>query len=225
MAAAASAKSGTRNYEIRLAGFAGHFDSWLPVPDLLAVATVPTDYTGGAPEYAALLEAAPESTSDGAVAASDPTPGPTAAPTVGLIEKPAVSAVASTNRRIDPLPEPEVPVLVPRPQGSPGQGPVRVVIHHRTGDAAAVARARELQELLAADRGFNVEIRSVSVLVSADNIRIFFESDRQKARNTRDLVASGPIPIRNFSDYRPLPRPGTIEIWLAAMPSVSAALF
>jgi hypothetical protein len=52
-------RSGKRTYEVRLAGFAGKFESWLPVPDLLAVAPVPTDLTSGAGEYATMLRATP----------------------------------------------------------------------------------------------------------------------------------------------------------------------
>ncbi|MBA3477136.1 MAG: hypothetical protein H0T52_01860 [Lautropia sp.] len=54
-----SGRSGKRTYEVRLAGFAGKFESWLPVPDLLAVAPVPTDLSTGAGEYATMLRATP----------------------------------------------------------------------------------------------------------------------------------------------------------------------
>ena len=59
LATAASGKSGKRTYEVRLAGFAGKFESWLPVPDLLAVGPVPTDFSSGAAEYATMLRATP----------------------------------------------------------------------------------------------------------------------------------------------------------------------
>ena len=49
---AVAGRSGQRNYEVRLAGFAGKFESWLPVPDLLAVAPVPVDLSSGAGVYA-----------------------------------------------------------------------------------------------------------------------------------------------------------------------------
>ena len=97
--------------------------------------------------------------------------------------------------------------------------PVRLVIRHSEGDAVAERRARELQGRLEAHRKFDVEMHPVAESVSADNLRIFFESDRLEARITRDLLESGPIPIRDFSDLRPRPRSGTIELWLAATPS------
>jgi hypothetical protein len=55
----AGSRGGKRTYEVRLAGFAGKFESWLPVPDLLAVAPVATDLPAGAAEYAAMLRATP----------------------------------------------------------------------------------------------------------------------------------------------------------------------
>jgi hypothetical protein len=55
----ASGRPGKRTYEVRLAGFAGKFESWLPVPDLLAVAPVATGFNTGAAEYATMLRATP----------------------------------------------------------------------------------------------------------------------------------------------------------------------
>ncbi len=59
LATAAAAKPGKRTFEVRLAGFPGRFERWLPVPDLLAVAAVPTDFKSGAAEYATMLKATP----------------------------------------------------------------------------------------------------------------------------------------------------------------------
>jgi hypothetical protein len=103
-----------------------------------------------------------------------------------------------------------------RPTQASRQPWARIVIHHFGGDPAAGARARELKDLLAARTDFTVEVRSVASPVSADNIRIFFEADRENAYAARELLAAGPMPIRDFTDYRPLPRPGTIELWLAS---------
>ena len=52
-------RGGKRTFEVRLAGFAGKFESWLPVPDLIAVAPVATDLPAGASEYSAMLRATP----------------------------------------------------------------------------------------------------------------------------------------------------------------------
>ena len=113
-------------------------------------------------------------------------------------------------------------MILAGPLVSPSQAPARVVIHHHPADAAAASRARELQERLSSEPDFDVEIQQVSALVSADNLRIFFESDRSKAESTVDLLSAGQIPIRDFSAYRPLPRPGTIELWLSGKPAAAA---
>lgn len=124
--------------------------------------------------------------------------------------------------RANPNPEARAPVgdasaLPPSPSAA------RIVIHHYARDAAAAARALALQARLTSLPEVEVEIKPVTMLIAADNIRVFFESDRPKAHRAIERLASGPIPIRNFSDYRPLPRPGTIELWLAATDSSSAA--
>ena len=45
--------------EVRLAGFPGKFESWLPVPDLLGVAAVDTDLSGGSAAWGRMLRAKP----------------------------------------------------------------------------------------------------------------------------------------------------------------------
>ncbi|MDO4682759.1 MAG: hypothetical protein Q4B17_08220 [Lautropia sp.] len=46
--------------EVRLAGFPGRFESWLPVPDLLGVEAVDVDLRRGAGTYAGMLRADPK---------------------------------------------------------------------------------------------------------------------------------------------------------------------
>lgn len=90
-----SSRAGKQVFEVRLAGFAGRFDSWLPVPDLLAVTPVPTDLSGGAGVYAAMLKATPMrgvTLLANAAAAATGTPVDTA-PTV-----PSTTAVATPIR-------------------------------------------------------------------------------------------------------------------------------
>lgn len=45
--------------EVRLAGFPGKFESWLPVPDLLGVVPVDTDLTQGSKAYGSMLKTKP----------------------------------------------------------------------------------------------------------------------------------------------------------------------
>ena len=354
LAAATSSNRGTRNYEIRLAGLAGRQQDWLPVADLLAVETIRAEYSGGTPQYAAMLAAAPDVTAPQAAVApamspqqpapqsavaeptasqttpprpiappvvappavapaaiapapvalstlapptlapstfappavtppaappqavAPPTPGPsTSAPATSAPPTVAPPTVAPQSRPPDPVPpeaqrttadvgpgsmlvpprnderstpvpaaavmvtpvaDPTVAAVQAPPRetlpyrSQPGleaqgpererqgvsQTPARIVIHSPAGDVAADARARALRTRLVANGGFYVELRYVTARVPADDIRIFFEGDRERAVSTRDLVADAGVPIRNFSDQRPLPRPGTIELWLAS---------
>ena len=150
---------------------------------------------------------------------------PPAPPPLAPVPAPAPAPVPSAAAPFAPAPAP--PALPAPTAARPAAGsdaalrpaPVRLVIRHSEGDAAAESRARELRGRLEAHRKFDVEMQPVAESVSADNLRIFFESDRLEARITRDLIESGPIPIRDFSDLRPRPRSGTIELWLAATPS------
>ena len=48
-----------QTFEVRLAGFPGKFESWLPVPDLLAVQPVEIDLAKGVNGYGAMLRAQP----------------------------------------------------------------------------------------------------------------------------------------------------------------------
>jgi hypothetical protein len=287
LSAPAAAGTGRRTFELRLAGFAGQYDSWLPKADLLSVASVPSNYSRSVAASAATARVAPGSSSwparDAAAVATD-RPSPSSAPVLkpaADAPRPAPNPIVA-ERRIEPgrgleperrveasrrsepwnliepdhRPAPESRIEPERRSGSQGnsqlaartapamrsttpsdevkapaagtlpsppRSPARIVIHHYTADAAAAARALALQARLTSQPEVEVEIRPVTAPVSADNIRVFFEADRVKAHSAMERLRSGPIPIRDFSDYRPLPRPGTIELWLAAPDSASGS--
>lgn len=118
-------------------------------------------------------------------------------------------------------PEARVPEEAMAPKAREESAPLtrqaipRMVIHHQAGDQAATKRAAALARTLGSGRDIRVEVRSVPMNVPQDNIRIFFPADREEAARVRDIIDREAIPIRDFSHYRPLPRPGTIEVWLA----------
>lgn len=60
LATVASQRSPKLQQEVRLAGFAGKFERWLPVPDILAVAPIDADLSTGSASYAAMLRAPAE---------------------------------------------------------------------------------------------------------------------------------------------------------------------
>lgn len=61
-----------QTFEVRLAGFPGRFESWLPVPDLLAVEAVEADLSRGAAAYAGMLRAEPASAPAGGLKSGRP---------------------------------------------------------------------------------------------------------------------------------------------------------
>jgi hypothetical protein len=81
LATVADSRAGKRVFEVRLAGFAGKFERWLPVPDLLAVAPVPADLSSGVGEYATMLRATPMRNATLVASAAQTLPTPTAVAT------------------------------------------------------------------------------------------------------------------------------------------------
>jgi hypothetical protein len=245
VAATASSRSRAQTHEIRLSGFVGQYDGWLSQASLLAVATAPgfdntRSRSAMSPPVEPLRQAVPSVAPSSSLPPPSPPP-PLAEPAPVSAAAPASAPTPSPVPVLAPAPVPVpvlVPVSVPVPAPSPApiaavarpvpvadapvrSAPVRLVIRHAEGDAAAESRARELRGRLQAHRKFDVELQPVAESVAADNLRIFFESDRLEARITRELMASGPVPIRDLSEVRPRPRAGTIELWLAASPSSS----
>ena len=121
-----------------------------------------------------------------------------------------------------PVPQPAAqPIPVAPPAEQAGAGEPRIVVHHG-GDEESTAVAQQLaSQLLSAGFGI-VEVRAVGFEVGTTSIRFFFDRDRAGA--DRLTTAIGPFlsfhgravpgtPI-GFTDYRPLPRQGTLEIWL-----------
>ena len=115
---------------------------------------------------------------------------------------------------------PRVPAPPPPAEEAVPDQP-RLVIHHGTDEESA-ALARQLAgQLRAAGYGV-VEIRAVPFNVATASVRYFFTEDRAEAE--RLIRGIGPFLAWNgraapstpigFTDFRPLPRPGTLEIWL-----------
>lgn len=165
-----------------------------------------------APEPPELVaEIPPPPVADVAPAAPPPAPEPQAVPEqvgppIAGLEPPAAAEPAQ------PAPPP--------PPAVPAAGP-RVVLHHGT-DPDSTALAAQLAAQLTAVGYAGVEVRAVTFDVATASIRYFYGDDRGAAE--RLIRAVGPVLAWNgraapstpigFTDFRPLPRPGTIEIWL-----------
>ena len=102
------------------------------------------------------------------------------------------------------------------PREPPKQGAAaitRLFIHH----AARHADAQHLG-LALPDGLVLAEIRAVRAAPARPDIRYFHAADRAAAERLAERLGQrlGPaLPVRDFTRYRPLPQPGSIELWLA----------
>lgn len=97
---------------------------------------------------------------------------------------------------------------------------VQVYIHYSAGRS----QDQQLAEHMASDlrgQGFTVaELRPVDFGIHRGSIRYFFAHDRAASRQLMAALArfaaagSAPAAIKDFTHYRPSPRPGTLEIWV-----------
>jgi hypothetical protein len=173
----------------------------LPVP-LAAIDEPPTALPlAELPPAEPPLPAIEEQPLPGALAElSAPLPNPVPAPAEEVLVAMALPRLLPERASV----EPKTPVRV-------GVG-VRVFIHH-------VARAAEADRLarLLPDGVVLAEIRTVRATPAAPDIRYFFADDRDAAERLAQALSrqtGSRVPARNFLHFRPLPQPGTLEIWL-----------
>ena len=69
--------------------------------------------------------------------------------------------------------------------------------------------------VVAAPLAARVQTRMVADTPSSPVIRFFHPEDRERARRLAGALggAGQEWQIRDFGDFRPLPSPGTIEVW------------
>jgi hypothetical protein len=177
------------------------------------------------PQPGVTLDEAPEERSAGSTLVplpAEPRAPPASAATVTLVPSATVEAVPAVPAEATALRSTSASeASAARRDRSTltAQPTARVVIYSPADDAAADARARVLRGRLEARGEFYVDLRYVTTFDSVDNIRFFFEADRDSATIARDRVAgAGSLTIRDFSGQSPLPSPGTIELWLASTP-------
>jgi hypothetical protein len=142
-------------------------------------------------------------------------------------EPPVVAAPMSPGAQPPERLTAATPATVPEPAPAPvapetaAVAAPRIVVHHG-GDPESTAVAGQLASQLQSAGFGAVEVRPVGFEVATTSIRFFFAGDRPAA--DRLTTAIGPFlsfhgravpgtPI-GFTDYRPLPRQGTLEIWL-----------
>jgi len=157
----------------------------------------------------------------------EPSPGAEAvasAPPAARAEPPRIAAVAEPPGGADARTTaaaaagrgPETAAPDPAARLGPGAADTRVVLHFPPSAAAtarrtaAMLRAAGVGEITRAPARFNV---------SRTNVRYYRPEYGDVARGVGQVLdrnlAGAPVATRDFTDFRPLPAPGTIEVWLA----------
>lgn len=171
--------------------------------------------------------AAPANSAAGPIGAAEPKPA-----AVTTAAKPSVqSAPAEDRARLRPTPghpldsgrlagvveEMARPALQANAlPAEPIPAAARVVLHHAAANAGSTNVAVELAARLTAVGYPDVMVRRVPHAIGADRLRWFHLSDRPLALALRlATFASATVALQDFTDYRPSPRPGTLELWLA----------
>ena len=120
---------------------------------------------------------------------------------------------------------PSAPVPVPPTPAAPRDPvvvpPTRVVIHHGDDAESREVAQRLADQLRRANYG-TVEIKAVPLKIGSASVRFFHAADRLAAQQLVNALGpflvwqgrAAPIAPIDFTDYRPLPSPGSLEIWL-----------
>jgi hypothetical protein len=162
----------------------------------------------------------PQVTVQEAAPAPPPAPLPPAAQSTPLPPMPSAREMLG-----NPLAarEPEIePSPVNRAPAAPIESGLRIVVHYTAADRdSGEVAGRLAQQLQRAGLGTS-EARAVPFRIGATSIRYFHAEDRGRADRLVAAIkpflswnkgAAPSTPI-DFSDFRPLPQPGTLEIWL-----------
>ena len=97
------------------------------------------------------------------------------------------------------------------PASGGGMARARVVIHVRNGSEA---RAQDIAARLSSTVG-RLETRRVPVAPGSYEIRFFHSEDSVAARALAEMLpVDGAWRVRDFSQFRPTPSGGTLEVWL-----------
>jgi hypothetical protein len=215
---------------------AGGAMGWLRALLLLALALL----VGGGLAMLAVLWLSPDRPAEvvapppAVVAVTPPPPSP-AAPPASVLPAPATAPPGTDPAEVGRPIEAREPPVVAAPMERPAQAPApapspaepaaapspRVVVHHGN-DRESRAVAEQLgSQLLSADFGA-VEVRAVTFAITTASVRYFFDQDRAGAERLATAIGpflswhgrAAPGTAIGFTDFRPLPRQGTIEIWL-----------
>lgn len=139
-------------------------------------------------------------------------------PELGIEQAPAGEVAASSRppepRRASPGPvRPAAPATTAVATGPRDLAQARLVIHSPA--SVTSDRVQGQAESLRAAGTAEVEIRRVPFAVSRRHVRFFHAEDREIAQRVAAMVAPGRrVEVADFTHFRPLPRIGTVELWL-----------
>ena len=142
-----------------------------------------------------------------------------AAPSPLVVKKPRRSLEqrnsASNPTALYPEIQPPESAFQQQPPGSSGGvARARVVIHVRDGDAGSDARAGDMAARLGSTVG-RLETRRVAATPNGYEIRFFHAEDSVAAHALAGMLpVEGAWRVRDFSQFRPPPSGGTLEVWL-----------
>ncbi|MFZ1431355.1 MAG: hypothetical protein WAS21_31920 [Geminicoccaceae bacterium] len=150
-----------------------------------------------------------------------PAPAPPSQPILPAPDARALLGPPIAAREPAALALPQQLAVEDEPLAAPMVGP-RVVIHYSMGNASGANLAQSLAATLGGNRFGEPEIRAVPQTVATASVRYFHVGDRDAAvrlvASVRPLLAgagrAAPVTPIDFTDFTPLPRPGTLEIWV-----------
>ncbi len=156
-------------------------------------------------------EPVPEAASE----ARAPAPVPKPTPSASAAPRPSGPASA-TPRRAPAAVARRVAPEATAPMVSRTLAQARVVINYP--QLGGYERSQELVRLLRAVGTAEVETRAVRYAVDQQSIRYFHAADRDVSAIIGDLIrvagGGGRETVSDFTNFRPSPRNGTVEIWL-----------
>ena len=193
---------------------------WLVAGTLgFALALAGLVWLTGTPLFDGTVEqAAPVSSPPGATPVPSPSIRDLIGPPLTAPEPPSDVHATETLTPSAPAPVPTTPAAS---QDSMVVPPTRVVIHHG-GDAESREVAQRLADQLRRANYGTVEIKAVPLEIGTASVRFFHAKDRLAAQRLVNALGpflvwqgrAAPIAPIDFTDYRPLPSPGSLEIWL-----------
>ena len=197
----------------------------LIAPEIVSEIAPPAPGAPAAPAPAVSPELAPEPPEVATEVPAAPAPAPLPEPAGGILA-PDATPPALAAAPPEPPAAPAADGAPPTPVAdlpAPPALPARVIIHFpASAEAEALAARAALVGLGVAE----VETVPVRFAIGASNVRYYHAEDRDGAGRVAEAIAGslagGQPATRDFTDFRPPPLAGRVEIWIAGAPRAVA---